>query len=201
MRKEYIKGSKIRKELSKLIKERISNGEDRQSIYDDLCERYNGPSDVAKLISNVPSQDVIINMKTINSFLFFFICAWSLLMLIGKLLLYIPLILNTFWVLIVFPLVFLWPVIGVWIGLKIKRYNGSYYRIIGLLSISAFLHTLQGFEKGFPENLIDLIYLVILLFLLACISIVSFYIGKKYFSHLGWTGPKTKNGKYILGSE
>jgi hypothetical protein len=199
MEKKHIKGRKLRRELLSQIRDRINNGEERQSIFEDLCSKFIERDYIAGFIARVPSTEDGYEIRKMNSFLIIIIYTWAGLKLLTNLTIFIPIILKDNRFLIAFPIVFLWPAVASWMALQIKKYDGLFYRFIGLLSIVGICKELQGLIDDQPGNIILYIYYSIIITLLIVASVISFKIKKRFFSHLAFSGVKKEGGNFILG--
>lgn len=198
MAKQNIKGMKLRRELLSQIKDRIKNGEERQSIFEDLCSNYIERDYIAAFIARVPSPEDEAEMNKSNSFLIVLILIWAVLKLLTNLSIFIPIILQDHRFMFAIPIAFLWPVVAYWITLQAKRYDGLFYRIIGLLSIVGICKELEGLVDVQAGNILTFIFCSIIIVLLIVTTVISFKIKKRFFPHLAFYGAKKESGKFIL---
>jgi hypothetical protein len=201
MQKQNIKGGKQRRELLSEIRRRINKGESRQDILSDLSMKYYEEDWLALFISRVPSPDEIQEMKTKNSLLVALIFIWVGIYLLFNLSSIVSLISSNNRLIFILPFLVFWPVLFVWLGLKIKKYDGLFYRFTGLAGIIMILNNLRGTIDNPPANALSLIFLVFFMILLLSMTLIAFQIKKKYFPHIAYYGAKKDDGKYILGRE
>ncbi len=190
---------KHRRTALEFVRYRVRKGDDKQKIFDDLSEEYFERDWLAMLIARVPSPQDSEEMKRMNTLLFSLICAWAAMTLLFKSVIALSLMESTRWIMYLAPLFFLGPAIAVWLALQIKKHDGIYYRIIGLISIFIFLKNIEPLLDETPASSLEWRLSLVYLGLVVAISWLSFLISRRFFPHIAFSGvKKDQAGKYIL---
>jgi hypothetical protein len=166
-----------KKETLQLITERIEKGESKNEIYNVLSSEYYDSELIAKLTAIFPDKELKEQFIGINKVLFYLLIVTAIL----KVLSVFPLLIEK--PAIGFFVMLIVPILNIWFASEVKKTRGHIYRILGLLAIAGIFNSLGQIQEIGIWVLFDII-------LLAIISGISFYIGKKMFPNYGFSGPK-----------
>lgn len=197
MQRQHITG-KTRKALLTEIKSRISSGENRRNIFDDLSAKYVEQDWLAGLIAGVPDPADISKMKKGTAFIVLSLCIYAGIHIISIIINLSPMIAENKKLLFILPMAFFWPAIAIWSAVQVRRYHGASYRIVALITLILILNNFRGFFEKSVDVDLSLILPGVVMLMLAVSSFIAFTIRKKYFPHIGYWGVKKENGVYVL---
>ena len=161
----------------------ISQGKTKLEIFDDLKKTFGHDDSLAKIVGSFPDTSLAIKYRKVNILLFYILLFSALL----KVAMSIPLILS----LSVFalPLLLIIPILNLYFAFEVYKKRGYIYRILGILAIAGIFKSIDNI------HLINIITIFNVL-LMATISTLSFYLGKKMFPNYKFIGPK-KNAEGV----
>jgi len=180
------KKSLDRKATKQFIIDNRSLGKTDQEIYNLLAEQYYDKKTIALLITSQVTTENRKKYKVLNTLLLVLISITILFKILA--IVQLSLSAGQVWALI---FIFLVPLLNIYFFYEVLRYNGTIYRILGLLTMASFL---QSISKG--GTVLDI---TIGAFLCILIVGLAFYLDNYMFpyyspSHL----KKDSNGEYIL---
>lgn len=198
MQRQHI-NRKIWLALLPAIRNRISSGENRRTIFDDLSAKYIEQDRIAALIAGVPDSEDIPKLKSRTSFIFLSLCVYAAIHVMSILLFMVPTIKANTKLIFILPFTFIWPAAALVCAFQVRRYNGAWYRTAGWLSIMLIFKNLAGILGRKIADPFSLIVSIAVIFMLAASSFVALKVRKEFFPHISFYGVKKEKGIYVLG--
>lgn len=175
-----------KKEVLAEIKTRLSEGQKRNEILEELSEVYFEKDTIAKLIAMTPSQATIEKHKSINNILLVLLG----ITILAKLVIGFILMANIS--IYALPFALLVPIFSVYFAVEVSKYRGYIYNLLGILTIAGML---RGFSNYTTFGVIELIEITLFVLIVG----FSFYLGNSMFPNYGLFGSKKDgNGNILL---
>jgi len=170
-----------KKEVIKVIGEKVNQGVSRTEILNELSEKYFDKKTLSMLIAATPDPTRIEKYKLLNNILLGLI----FITIISKILLGLFIFSQVSIALI--PLAFLFPILNILFAFEVSRYKGYIYNILGIITLAGIFNMLGKMGENGVFGIIDIIIGLL-------IAGLAFYVGNKMFPNYGLIGPK-KNSK------
>jgi hypothetical protein len=178
-----------RKEVYKFIKARLAEGMKRTDILTDLNQRYYDKVTLCKMIAAVPEMATIKKYRNWNNMLL----GLLIFTIVIKIIIGVLLVSGISWYLM--PLATIFAIITVLFTLKVAKFRGYIYNLLGLFAIANMFKLISDLESTGIWGHLDLA-------IGASIAALAFFLGHKMFPHYGLFGPKKdEDGKLMLGPD
>lgn len=179
-----------KKELLKLVEERLNQGVEKHELCKELTASIrsnNLDSDtIPKTIALFPDSELKEKYKKTNTFLFVLLFLTAILKVLGA----IPLIIDL--KLVGLLLLLFLPLLNLWFAFEVKKNRAYIYKIIGIMAIAGIFNSLSHMDEIGIWVLLDVI-------LWGMISFLGFRLGKKMFPNYKLAGPaKNESGDWVL---
>ena len=93
---------------------------------------------------------------------------------------------------------FLWPIVGIFCALQVRKYNGPWYRSAGWVGIIVILKNLAGILGGKITDTFSLVISIAIILMLAASSFIALKIRRDFFPNFTFFGVKKDKGLYVL---
>ena len=181
--------------------ELMREGLSKSEIYKKLEPEYLSKYELVLTVSTTPNYEELPEFQGKNKKLFILLCVISVIKIIYAVILLCGYILvlasdvenKTVLSIFIIPLIFIVPIIPVWLAVEVKRMDRGIYLSVVILSILG----IGQLFKEYPETGFGWIFALIQLSIIMAIGILSFKIYKKYFCNK-LSLKKDESGNYIF---
>ena len=176
-----------KKEVIKVIGEKVNQGVSRAEILNELSEIYFDRKSLSILIAATPDPTKIEKYKLLNNILLGLI----FITIISKILLEFFIFSQ---VSIALTLgAFLFPILNFMFAFEVSKYKGYIYNILGMITVAGIFNVLGKINENIFFGVVDIMIGIL-------IAGLAFYLGNKIFPNYGLVGPKKDSkGEIILG--
>lgn len=181
------KASNNYKEVKQLLEKKLQEGMSKHQVLEELSENYEDKNKLSKLIALSVRPEVKAKYKIYNNVLLGLLLLTIVVKLLSGILLYQePSPVFTF------DLVLL-PILYIFFVFKNSQFDGMYYGILVLITLSSIFRSLANIEGNVEVFMFDL-------FVGFAIIVLSSFLKTGMFPHLGYLGPKKgADGIILLG--